>query len=667
MNLVCKIFNNYKKTLVVVMVILFGIIIYGNIDLSEKSNSVKFDKPRNVEYLTRGGYAVKVDKGVYLSWRLLGNEPINQRFDIYKNGKLFISNLDSTNYFDKKGNIKDVYNVVLKGLKPVKNENIAVFKNNYSDIKLDKPKDGVTPDGEKYSYMIYDVSVGDVDGDGIYEYFILWNPTNKRDNGFPGYSGNAFLDCYKVSGKKLWRIDMGINIRAGAHYTPFIVYDFTGNGRSDVVMRTTLGTKDSAGNFVSDVGAKFDGKDLLFTDSETGKKYANHSDLREKNADLKGKIVHGPDWITMFDGKTGRALQTVNFYPQRGNSQSWGDERKQSGNRSERFLAGVAYLDGVHPSIIMSRGYYRKAAMAAYDWDGKNFKLLWKRYDDFRGETLYGNGNHQLSVCDADNDGKDEIVFGATVVDNDGSILNSTEHGHGDTLHVTDFDNDGEQEIFQVHEEAPYYFSYGADMRKAKNGKIIGAIPADRDIGRGVAGNIDDSINSSVMFTTIDKYLYNMKGKRVGLVPPGNPAFIIWWDGDLSREIVFRTKISKYSIRRHKYKTIESFENVLHMERDAPIFQADILGDWREEIAYATKDNSALRIYFTTFKTKYKMPTLLHDTQYRTAVAFQNSGYNQPPHPKFFIGKRALDKWNKKYLKPATGYDYVYIIKSTSK
>ena len=391
--------------------------------------------------------------------------------------------------------------------------------------------------------------------------------------------------------------------------------------------------------------------------------YTDESDIREGKGGSEGKILHGPDWLTMFNGETGAAMATVNYYPQRGDVNTWGDNYA---NRSERYNAGVAYLDGEHPSLFTARGYYTRAAMAAYDWDGETFTMRWHR-DDKGGSgsskmngTLYGNGDYQISVCDADNDGKDEIVFGSTVVDNDGSILNSTDHGHGDALHVSDFNNDGEQKIFQVHEDEIGYKEFGAEVRKASDAAILGRVSASGDVGRGLMGNFDDSINDeSEFFSVADKYSYNMSGIKIGDAPPNiNPSFLVWWDGDLAREILGRTTISKYNIETNTKENVRGFSNVHSGDKDAPALSVDLLGDWHEELCYATEDNTTLRIFMTTTPTEYKMPTLLHDTQYREAIAWQNVGYNQPPHPKFYVGKAALNS-NGKYLAPAAGFDTV--------
>ena len=603
---------------------------------------------REVEYLGRGGYGVVLEGKNYLSWRLLGTEPISQKFYVYRDGNRIASNLDRLYYEDTSGSSDSVYQVVKSGEVPYGNDKFMPYDKNYFDIIVDKPGDG---------YLMYDASVGDVDNDGEYEFIVKWDPADRKDNGSNGKTSNVYIDCYKMNGTKLWRIDLGQNIRAGAHYTQFIVYDFDGDGKAEMALRTAPGSKDSTGAYVSKAGAPIGGETLLWTDSYTGEVCKDTDYL----ANSKGHIIKGPDWLTMFEGETGKAIQTVNFYPQRGDVNTWGDNY---GNRSERYLGGVAYLDGVHPSLVMSRGYYKRAAMAAYDWDGQKFTIRWTRDDKEKNYTLYGNGDHSLSVCDADNDGKDEVVFGSTVVDDDGSILNSTDHGHGDALHASDFNNDGEQEIFSVHEEAEYYKEFGAETRKAKDASIISKIPATDDVGRGLMGNIYDDDNAdSEIFSSADSNFYNMSGTKLSTAPAGiNPSFLVWWDGSLDREILYRTSILKYDYKTASKKNLAEFSNVLSIEKDGPLLSADLFGDWREEVCYQTEDAGTIRIFMTTAWSKYKIPTLMHDTQYRTAIAWQNVGYNQPPHPKFYVGKAAVSADNEYYLSPKTGFDTVKMV-----
>lgn len=602
---------------------------------------------RQVEYLTRGVVGIKTTNGVYLSWRLLGTEPLTQTFDIYRNGKLIKSGIDATNYTDTEGFSYQTYQVVPSGNPADDCAPVSVWNKDYYDIPVNKPAGGVTKSGEAYTYSINDTSVADLDGDGEYEYIIKWDPSNAQDNSNHGYTGNVLIDAYKMDGTQLWRVDLGINIRAGAHYTQFIVYDFDGDGKAEMALRTAPGSKDSTGGYVSRKGNNITWDGFKDTD-----------DLRQGGS-KNGHIIKGPDWLTMFNGETGEAMETIDYYPQRGSVKSWGDSY---GGRSERYLAGVAYLNGKTPSLIMCRGYYEKAAMAAFDWDGQHFNMLWKRTDTSDTKTLYAQGNHQLSIADADNDGKDEIIFGSTVVDDNGNILNSTGHGHGDALHVSDFDNDGNQEVFQVHEDAKVCNNgYAAEYRKAGTGEILAGVAlagSKADNGRGVMGNIDDTVNdTSEFWSAANGNLYNSAGEIIGTAP-SETNFLVYWDGDLARELLDKDRIVKYNVS--ESKRLKTFSGV-HTNNDSkvtPALSADILGDWREEILYGTSDDTTLRIHMSTDSTDYKLTTLMHDTQYRAAVAWQNVGYNQPPHTSYYIGKAALSS-DEKTLSPKRAFDAV--------
>lgn len=626
------------------------------------------ESTKRMEYLSRGLTAVKTDEGVYLSWRLLGTESMTQKYDIYRDG-IKITTVDATNYTDNGGFSYNVYNVVPEGETPKLSENASVWQNNYIDIPLDRPDGGVTKSGESYTYSVNDTSVGDVDGDGEYEYIIKWDPSNSKDNSEHGYTGNVLLDCYKLDGTKLWRIDLGVNIRAGAHYTQFIVYDFDGDGKAEVAMRTAPGSKDGNGNYVSDAGTNL-----------TWDGYDNGDDLRQGGS-KSGHIIKGPDWLTMFNGETGAAMQTIDYYPQRGAVKSWGKD--SYGGRSERYLAGVAYLNGTTPSLIMCRGYYEKAAMAAFDWDGSKFTQRWaKTFTSKSSTSLYAQGTHSLSVADVDNDGFDEVIFGSAVMDHNGNVLNSTGHGHGDALHVSDFNNDGEQEIMMVHEEKTYYRNYGAEVRKGKDASIIANVGASSDCGRGIMGNVDDEYASenpsvpSLFWSAANDNVYDSSGNTVtrtvtttddgstvtreeNAPRPSSYNFLIYWDGDLGRELLDRNRIEKYSVQDGTQR-LETFSGVHYnnSSKATPALSGDLFGDWREEVAYGTDDNKALRIYTTTTPTDYKLTTLMHDSQYRCAIAWQNVGYNQPPHTSYYIGSSALAS-GQNYLSPTAGFDTI--------
>ncbi|WP_412964776.1 fibronectin type III domain-containing protein [Metabacillus niabensis] len=605
--------------------------------ISELSKSVETKAvtilKKQMEDLGRAPVAIKTEDGVYVSWRLLGDDPDNIAFDVYRDGKKLNKSpiKESTNFLDKKGKANSTYEIRAigkgKGKKDKEKVTTKAISNNYFDIPLQKPEDGVTPLGDPYSYRANDASIGDLDGDGEYEIVLKWDPTNSKDNSQSGYTGNVYIDAYELDGTLKWRIDLGKNIRAGAHYTQFLVYDFDGNGRAEVVMKTADGTIDGQGNVI-------------------GRADADH-----RNS--SGYILQGDEFLTVFDGKTGKALQTTNYEPPRGDVASWGDSY---GNRVDRFLAGVAYLDGERPSIIMARGYYTRTVLTAYNFrDGKLTKQ-WTFDSADEGNSAYaGQGYHSLSVADVDKDGKDEIVYGQMVVDDDGKGMYATGLGHGDALHVSDFiPSRPGLEVYAVQENKSG--EYGYDMRDAATGEILWGQKTGIDTGRGVAADIDPRYEGAEAWAISGAWnsrtggLHTAEGEKISdSIPTSN--FAIWWDGDLLRELADHQyndaigagvgTIDKWDYENGKLENLLTAEGTLSNNgtKGTPALQADLLGDWREEIIWRTEDSSSLRVFMTTEETDHRIFTLMHDPQYRVAIAWQNVGYNQPPHPSFFLGE----------------------------
>lgn len=650
---------------------------------------------RVMEKLDRGTVAVKTNDGVYLSWRLLGTESLtNQAFDIYRDSeKIYTTGEhDATCYTDSKGTADNKYTVVPKGEAIDKTEAVDVWTTNttykgrsvaYKDIAFKVPDGGKTPTDEEYTYTANDMSVGDLDGDGEYEYIVKWDPSNSKDNSVKGYTGKVYLDAYELDGTLLWRIDLGVNIRAGAHYTQYMVYDFDGDGKSEVILKTAPGSKDGEGNYVSKAGKNI-------TKGDDAKDYRNSSGL------LMGKDG-GPEYLTVFNGETGAAMQTVDFDPPRSilTSSKWGDSYA---NRSERYLAAVAYLDGVHPSVVMTRGYYTYVYAAAYTWDGTDLKEQWLstntpteenggtgctvKYADGTSKnntnkTLYAQGAHSVSVADVDNDGYDEIIFGSAVLDHDGTVLTYDGRGHGDAEHVSDFDNDGKQEIFMAHEAGKHnddIIPYAVDIKRYNGDIMLQA--AKGDIGRGIMDNVDDkyalsSGNLSLFWSVAADGIYNQAGQKVGDIPNTNGSnmenFAVYWDGDLGRELLDGNKLVKYSIKSGAERIYYDSKNstlpgsINNSTKSNACLTADLFGDWREEIVLRYGDG--VRIYFSTIPTDYRLTTLMHDSQYRCAIAWQNVGYNQSPHTSYYIGSAALAKDSGgntlNYLAPNTSFTEV--------
>lgn len=586
---------------------------------------------RQMEELDRAPVAVMTKDGVLISWRMLGTDSEDISFNVYRDEKKITKKpiSSSTNFLDEEGKGESTYEIraVVNGKEKKSGDIIQKIHNqNYFDIPLQKPADGVTPLGEPYSYRANDASVGDLDGDGDYELVLKWDPTNAKDNSHSGYTGNVYMDAYEMDGTLKWRIDLGKNIRAGAHYTQFLVYDFDGNGQSEVVFKTADGTIDGQGTVI-------------------GRADADH-----RNS--SGYILQGAEYLTVFDGATGKALVTTEYDPPRGEVGAWGDTY---GNRVDRFLAGVAYLDGETPSIIMARGYYTRTVLAAYDFKDGQLTKKWV-FDSNKEENrdYAGQGYHSLSIADVDNDGKDEIVYGQAVIDDDGTGLYTTGLGHGDALHVGDLDPTRPGlEVFAVQENksAPY----GYDMRDAETGEILWGVQTGQDTGRGLSADIDPRYEGAEAWAISGAWnsnvggIHTAKGEKISdNIPSSN--FAIWWDGDLSRELLDHKwdegtstgvgTIDKWDYQNNKLVNILTADGTLsnNSTKGNPVLQADLFGDWREEVIWRTEDSNALRVYMTTDTTDHKIYTLMHDPQYRLAIAWQNVGYNQPPHPSFFLG-----------------------------
>lgn len=599
---------------------------------------------REMEYLNRGLVAVKVSSGVYLSWRFLGTDNPATGFNIYRNNTLITSTpiTATTNYTDASGTTTSVYQVlpVLNGVEDtVGVKTVIPWSAQYKSIRLNRPPRGITlpnqygstgkaatgtfPNGQPYGYSPNDCSVGDVDGDGEYEIIVKWDPSNSQDNSYYGITGNVYLDAYKLNGMHLWRIDLGKNIRAGAHYTQFLVYDFDGDGLSEIICKTAPGTIDGKGNYV-----------IMNSDDPTAD-YRSVDVTQITGSKMLGTVLNGPEYLTLFDGKTGEELNTIAYNPQRGSLSSWGDSY---GNRSDRFLACVAYLDGVHPSAVMCRGYYAKTTLASYDVQDKKLVQRWL-YDSgtTSGVGAFGQGNHNLSVGDVDADGKDEIIYGSCAIDDNGILLYRTGLGHGDAMHVSDMDPDNAGlEAWVVHEETSA--AYGYELHDAKTGRILWGTNTASDNGRGMAGDIDSRYAGFEMWSSAGSGTYSCKGAQIsGSKPSTN--FRVYWDGDLQDELLDGVRITKWTGNGTTTLLTGSGVSSCNSTKATPNLCADILGDWREEvILWETSDSSKIRIYTTITPTTYRLFTPMHDPVYRLGIAWQNAAYNQPPHLGFYIG-----------------------------
>ena len=587
--------------------------------------------PRQMENLGRGVIAVNIGDArgekVFVGWRMLGTDPNDIAFNLYRSAaeaepvKLNDQPItQSTNYIDRDVDLScsNSYFVrpVVDGNELEASEAYTLAANapvrQYISIDLQTPP-GYTPN---------DASVGDLDGDGEYE-IVLHQTGMSADNAYDGFTDEPILQAYKLDGTFLWEINLGINIREGAHYTQFMVYDLDGDGRAEVACKTADGTVDGLGNIIGDPKAD----------------YRNSS----------GRILDGPEFMTIFNGLTGAELVTTDYIPQRGSVTDWGDNY---GNRCDRFLACIAYLDGERPSLVMCRGYYHgrsgysgRTVLAAWDYRDGSLTHRWT-FTAVQGgvnDEYTGQGNHNLAVADVDGDGKDEIIYGACAIDDDGTGLYSTELGHGDAMHLSDLDPARPGlEVFDIHESPDH--EYGVEFHDAGTGEIIWGAGPYVDVGRGVAMDIDPSYPGYECWasggSTFANVLFNCRGEVITDAKPSSTNFGVWWDDDLLRELLDSNRISKWDWTNGRDDVILTAVDCSsnNGSKSTPVLCADILGDWREEVIWRTRDNQQLRIFTTTIPTEHRLYTLMHDPVYRLSVAWQNVAYNQPTQPGFYLG-----------------------------
>jgi rhamnogalacturonan endolyase len=582
-----------------------------------------------MERLSRGTIAVRTSgTQVYVGWRLLGTDPGSTSFNVYRSsggGTPTLLNgspiTGATQFVDNSATASqaNTYSVraVVNGVEQAAVGSFTLPANaptrQYLEIPLQVPPGGTTPSGENYTYNANDLSVGDLDGDGEFEYVLKWEPSNAKDNSQSGYTGNVFLDAYELNGTRMWRIDLGRNIRAGAHYTQFMVYDLDGDGRAEVAAKTADGTRSGTGQVIGNANAD--------------------------HRNTSGYIITGPEFLTIFNGQTGAVLATTNYLPARGNVSDWGDNY---GNRVDRFLAGIAYLDGQRPSLIMARGYYTRSHVVAWDWRNGQLTQRWA-FNAANGTSYAGQGNHNLSIADVDNDGRHEIVYGAMVVDDNGAGKHTTGFGHGDALHVSDLDpNRSGIEIFNIHEPTG---GTGASLRNGNSGQAYftkQTASGQEGPGRGMAADIDPRHRGAEYWVAGGGIsgLFNNAGTVISSTVPPSCNFAVWWDADPLRELLDSNVIDKWNFNSSNSTRLLTASGATsnNGSKSTPALSGDLFGDWREEVIWRTTDNRFLRIYTTTVPATNRFYTFLHDPQYRVALAWQNVAYNQPPHPGFFVG-----------------------------
>lgn len=596
-----------------------------------------FSQPYSGEKLSRGLIGIPTEEGMYFSWRMTLEDAAGLQFDLYRSSgggaevKLNKEPIDRTSDFldrtvdytvDNRWTLKATTGEVatwtrLKGEK----------RNPYLSIPVCKPEDGEIA-GESFTYTANDCSVGDLDGDGEYEIILKWSPSNSKRPPQRGFTGNTYLDAYKMDGRRLWRIDLGPNVRSGAATTNFLVFDFDGDGCAEICCKTGDGTVDGLGHRIGDAQADWRTWD--------------------KKSPTYGKIVNGPEYLTVFEGRTGKELDSKEYIPTRYPLDGWGGVGGNCGNdntggRSDRFTAGVAFLDGKTPSPIMVRGWYGRTVVAAWTFTNGALKHTWTFDSAAPGWEAYsGMGNHSVTVADFDGDGCDEICVGAMTVDHDGKGLFTTGLRHGDALHAGRFipSRHGMQ-VFGVHENEGdneiVKRTPAVAMFDGATGEIIWQDGLGQDAGRGVAADIDPRYDGAECWCNIGGLRRGDTGEIICNRKPDSCNFTIYWDADPLAELLDHVSISKWNWNAESTDLLLKAEGVVSNNgtKGNPCLSGDILGDWREEVIWPSEDQTELRIYSTTIPAVDRRATWMNDRQYRLAIAWQNVAYNQPPHPSF--------------------------------
>lgn len=617
---------------------------------------------RTMENLDRGVYAVAVNGGVFVSWRLLATEygaDKNVSFDIYRNGVKVndapVTN--KTNLVDEAGKAGDIYTVVkTQNGQTYEGAQATASEVNYLSIPVQKPDPQPDKNGDLSAYTLNDMGVADVDGDGEYEYIVKWYP----DNGFD--SGNAvspssptIFDLYELDGTPLWRLNLGLELPSGAHFNQFMLYDLDEDGKAELFIKTSDGTI----SYRPNAEGKFD-----MADESTIVSYIGDRNVTPgTNIDSNGHVnSNSNEYVTVFNGRTGEVIDSVSFVNTTGSYEDWGKDDK--GNRSARYNIAIAYLPREEggtetiPAVLLNRGYYAKTTVAAYTLRDGHITLEWN-FVRQTGENEAGKGNHNMSTGDIDKDGFDELIIGALAIDHDGSVLwvkdghdGQDMAGHADTIHLAAMNPDSDDlYVFTPNEDASISTMNAALVNARTGARIGGSWFSLKDVGRAIAANITPRPGYEYWSASTGSGIYAFDGSTVSNTIPVSMNWRMYWDGDLLSELGDGAgndgnwTITKYNWDENTVDTIAVLEGTKtnNWSKKTPGLTADLFGDWREEVAVRNEDDTEIRIYMTTEETDYMIYTLMHDPVYRNAVANQNTSYNQPPHVGFYLGEDNRD------------------------
>ena len=589
---------------------------------------------RFTDKLDRGLVAVKTTKGVYCSWRIQADEYYDVKYNLYRDGtRVNAEPLDVSNFTDASGSESSQYTVkaVLNGVEQQASKAATVFKSNYKEIKIKHDA------SLKATYEPNDACCADVDGDGEVEILMKFNNKEEGEQLYPknGPTINgvatkeySMLACLKQDGTVLWWVNCGPNMGDFQNNEQNIVgYDWDMDGKAEVVMRLEEGsTVHMADGTTYTIGAN----------GKNGSSWTNYREPKASGS-VEWFTHYGKEFLWYCEGATGKPYQCIEFPLKRledGETDlkaAWGDGY---GHRSSKYFFGAPYLDGKHPSIFLGRGIYTRHKFIAYDVDPKthDLKVRWKWTNNQPGSPWYGQGYHNYIVADVDWDGRDEIVWGSMVIDDNGMGLSTTGLGHGDAQHIGDFNPyiHG-QEMFACNEDNP-----SNNYRDATTSKIYYRKTDTNDDGRCLAGNFYNDFPGAVGHSAHDTPISTVTNEHVSTNTNGlSMNFRIYWDGDLLEECFNNTEVTKPGVG-----TIATFLGAYSNNgtKATPCYQGDIFGDWREEVIERTADNN-IRIYTTNEPTKWRNYSLWYDHQYRNGMVWQPCGYNQPPHVSYFLGE----------------------------
>ena len=589
---------------------------------------------RFTDKLDRGLVAVKTTKGVYCSWRIQADEYYDVKYNLYRDGtRVNAEPLDVSNFTDASGSESSQYTVkaVLNGVEQQASKAATVFKSNYKEIKIKHDA------SLKATYEPNDACCADVDGDGEVEILMKFNNKEEGEQLYPknGPTINgvatkeySMLACLKQDGTVLWWVNCGPNMGDFQNNEQNIVgYDWDMDGKAEVVMRLEEGsTVHMADGTTYTIGAN----------GKNGSSWTNYREPKASGS-VEWFTHYGKEFLWYCEGATGKPYQCIEFPLKRledGETDlkaAWGDGY---GHRSSKYFFGAPYLDGKHPSIFLGRGIYTRHKFIAYDVDPKthDLKVRWKWTNNQPGSPWFGQGYHNYIIADVDWDGRDEIVWGSMVIDDNGMGLSTTGLGHGDAQHIGDFNPyiHG-QEMFACNEDNP-----SNNYRDATTSKIYYRKTDTNDDGRCLAGNFYNDFPGAVGHSAHDTPISTVTNEHVSTNTNGlSMNFRIYWDGDLLEECFNNTEVTKPGVG-----TIATFLGAYSNNgtKATPCYQGDIFGDWREEVIERTADNN-IRIYTTNEPTKWRNYSLWYDHQYRNGMVWQPCGYNQPPHVSYFLGE----------------------------